>query len=126
MGDFHYAGSKGAYDYTYDGNGNLNLNNKSIDKITYNYLNLPQLVHLNTKGNITYTYDAAGNKPKVTADSTVKHSTTTLYVGPFVYQQSDTLRTQLVALIPYSLSLTKKAEQGGHITNTLQALTSTI
>ena len=54
LGDFHYTGTKGSYDYTYDGNGNLITdNNKLIDKITYNYLNLPSLVHPNTKGNIT-------------------------------------------------------------------------
>jgi hypothetical protein len=54
--------TKGSTDYSYDGNGNLIIdNNKLIDKITYNYLNLPTLVHLNTKGNIQYVYDAAGN-----------------------------------------------------------------
>jgi RHS repeat-associated protein len=93
LGDFHYIGSKGSYDYTYDGNGNLSIdNNKAIDNITYNYLNLPQLVHLNTKGNIAYTYDAAGGKiKKVTMDSTSRHSTTTLYLSGFVYQQTDTI-----------------------------------
>src|SRR5579871_2123161 len=93
LGDFHYSGSKGSYDYLYDGNGNLSIdNNKAIDKINYNYLNLPQLVHLNTKGNIAYTYDAAGDKlTKVTVDSTIRHATTTLYIGPFVYQQNDTI-----------------------------------
>jgi RHS repeat-associated protein len=94
LGDFHYnPATKGATDYTYDGNGNLITdNNKAIDNITYNYLNLPQLVHLNTKGNIVYTYDAAGEKlKKVTGDSTSRHSTTTLYLGGFVYQQTDTI-----------------------------------
>ncbi len=72
LGDFHYTGTKGSYDYTYNGNGNLITdNNKLIDKITYNFLNLPTLVHPNTKGNIVYTYDALGGKlKKVTTDST--------------------------------------------------------
>jgi len=95
LGDFHYAGTKtqGAVDYAYDDNGNLiQDNNKAIDKITYNYLNLPQLVHMNGKGNISYVYDAAGTKlAKVTADSLAKHSTTTLYIDGFVYQQTDTI-----------------------------------
>ncbi len=93
LGDFHYTGTKGSYDYTYDGDGNLITdNNKLIDKITYNYLNLPTLVHPNTKGNIVYTYDAGGNKiKKVTSDSTNRHSTTTLYINGFVYQQTDTI-----------------------------------
>jgi hypothetical protein len=60
LGDFHYAtGTKQSTDYNYDANGNLTHdNNKAIDTISHNYLNLPQLVHLNTKGNIAYTYDA--------------------------------------------------------------------
>ena len=93
LGDFHYTGTKGSYDYTYDGNGNLITdNNKLIDKITYNYLNLPTLVHPNTKGNIVYTYDAAGGKiKKVTSDSTSRHTVTTLYISGFVYQQTDTI-----------------------------------
>ena len=93
LGDFHYTGTKGSSDYTYDGNGNLITdNNKLIDKINYNYLNLPSLVHPNTKGNITYVYDAGGNKlAKVTSDSTSRHTTTTLYINGFVYQQTDTI-----------------------------------
>ena len=36
--DSHYTGTKQAYDYSYDGNGNLILdNNKAISAITYNY-----------------------------------------------------------------------------------------
>src|SRR6202000_2112862 len=94
LGDFHYKTSpKGSTDFTYDGNGNLHLdNNKAIDSISYNFLNLPQRLHVNGKGNICYTYDAGGNKlKKVTSDSLSLHSTTTLYVGPFQYQQTDTI-----------------------------------
>jgi RHS repeat-associated protein len=94
LGDFHYnPTTKGAIDYSYDGNGNLRIdNNKSIDSISYNYLNLPQQVHMNGKGNILYTYDAGGNKlRKLTTDSASRHCTTTLYLGGFVYQQSDSI-----------------------------------
>ena len=94
LGDFHYNPStKGTTDYSYDGNGNLLKDqNKGIDTIVYNFLNLPQLVHVKGKGNINYVYDANGNKyKKVTADSLAGHSTTTLYVDGFVYQQSDTI-----------------------------------
>ena len=93
LGDFHYTGTKGSYDYTYDGNGNLNIdNNKAIDKITYNYLNQPQLVHMNTRGNITYVYDAAGTElQKIVADSPANKKTTTTYVAGFVYQSTSTL-----------------------------------
>ena len=95
LGDFHYSGTKQAYDYSYDGNGNLILdNNKAISAITYNYLNLPNQVTVTAKGTITYTYDAGGNKLlKTTVDNTISPSktTTTLYLGGTVYQ-NDTLQ----------------------------------
>ncbi len=89
LGDFHYGGVKGAYDYTYDGNGNLKLdNNKGIDSIAYNYLNLPVYVHVKGKGNILYTYDAVGNKlRKQVVDSVPGMVTTTTYLSGFQYQQ---------------------------------------
>jgi len=95
LGDFHYTGTKQSYDYSYDGNGNLVLdNNKAISAITYNYLNLPNQVTVTAKGSITYTYDAGGNKLlKTTVDNTTTPSktTTTLYLGGIVYQ-NDTLQ----------------------------------
>jgi RHS repeat-associated protein len=92
--DFHYnPATKQATDYNYDGNGNLTHdNNRNIDTISYNYLNLPILVHMNGEGNVAYTYDAGGTKlSKVITDSVAKHSTTILYVSGFVYQQTDTI-----------------------------------
>jgi RHS repeat-associated protein len=94
LGDFHYNPfGKGSIDYTYDQNGNVITDfNKGISPITYNYLNLPQQVHITGKGNIIYTYDATGNKlAKVTMDSLSRHATTTLYINAFVYQQGDTI-----------------------------------
>lgn len=89
LGDFHYKGTKQAYDYTYDGDGNLTKdNNKAIDTIFYNYLNLPQQVHMKGEGNIFYTYDATGNKlQKQTIDSAAGVATTTLYLDGFQYQR---------------------------------------
>lgn len=89
LGDFHYKGVKQDSDYRYDGNGNLTLdNNKGIDTIVYNYLNLPALVHMKGKGNILYTYDAMGNKlQKQTIDSAAGLATTTLYLGGSQYQR---------------------------------------
>jgi RHS repeat-associated protein len=95
LGDLHYNGTKSSssVDYTYDGNGSLTSDyNRTIDNITYNYLNLPSLLHVNGKGNISYVYDGAGNKlAKLTADSLAHHSTTTIYLGSFIYQQTDTI-----------------------------------
>jgi RHS repeat-associated protein len=92
LGDLHYkTATKTSTDYAYDVNGNLSLdNNKAIDHIHYDYLNLPDTIHVNGKGTISYTYDAGGTKlQKLTLDSTNRHSTTTLYVDEFVYQQCD-------------------------------------
>src|SRR5665213_237890 len=94
LGDFHYnPATKQITDYNYDGNGNLTQdNNKAISSITYNFLNLAQQIHMSAKGNITYTYDASGAKlSKVVTDSISRHSTTTLYMSGFVYQQTDTI-----------------------------------
>jgi RHS repeat-associated protein len=95
LGDFHYSGTKQATDYSYDGNGNLTIdNNKAISSIVYNYLNLPNAVTVTSKGTITYTYDAGGNKLlKTTVDNTITPSKTitTTYIGGIVYQ-NDTLQ----------------------------------
>ena len=85
LGDFKDGSNIGTDDYSYDGNGNLNLdNNKAISSIAYNYLNLPNTVTVTAKGTIAYTYDAAGNKLKKTTTEGAK-ITTTLYLGPFNY-----------------------------------------
>jgi RHS repeat-associated protein len=74
-------------DYTYDANGNINIdNNKAITNITYNYLNLPQVITVLGKGTITYTYDAGGSKIKKEVAETGQPVKTTLYVGGAVYE----------------------------------------
>jgi RHS repeat-associated protein len=81
-------------DYTYDLNGNMKTDyNKSISSITYNFLNLPNIVTITGKGTITYTYDAKGNKlQKTTLDQTITPNKTTnyYYAGDYVYR-NDTL-----------------------------------
>lgn len=71
-----------AVDYSYDENGNLSTDkNKDIASITYNYLNLPQLVTLNNnKGSIEYIYDAGGSKQKKIVHESGKSDKTTLYL----------------------------------------------
>ncbi|QEC70286.1 hypothetical protein FRZ67_19020 [Panacibacter ginsenosidivorans] len=95
LGDFTEVNNNTTQDYWYDGNGNLTKdNNKSISTITYNYLNLPNVITVTGKGTITYTYDAAGNKlKKTTVDNTVSPSKTTVtdYISLFTYL-NDTLQ----------------------------------
>ncbi len=99
LGDFNDGSSGTGNDYTYDGNGNLTLdNNKGISSITYNYFNLPSVITITGKGTITYTYDAGGNKlQKVTQENgatvplngtnyTTNITTTTTYLNSFVYE----------------------------------------
>ncbi|MHA4807472.1 DUF6443 domain-containing protein [Flavitalea flava] len=89
LGDFT-DGTNTGDDYSYDANGNLNLdNNKKMSSISYNYLNLPSVINISGKGKITYTYDAAGNKlQKLTVDSTTTLPTLkkSLYLGNTVYE----------------------------------------
>lgn len=90
LGDFK-DGTNTGDDYAYDANGSMTLdNNKNINSITYNHLNLPQTITVTGKGTIEYIYDAGGNKlqKKVTEGTTV---TTTDYLSGFVYR-NDTLQ----------------------------------
>lgn len=90
LGDFKEATNNTSSDYSYDVNGSMTAdNNKAISSISYNYLNLPDSIVVTGKGNIKYTYDAAGMKlKKVTTEGSVV--TTTLYQGGAVYR-NDTL-----------------------------------
>jgi len=57
-------GNTSGNDYSYDNNGNLTKDlNKGFSSITYNFLNLPNVL---TKGatSLTYYYDAMGTKLK--------------------------------------------------------------
>ncbi len=91
LGDFHYTGAKtvgSSTDYSYDPTGNLSTDaNKGFSAITYNYMNLPLQIPVTGKGTISYVYDAVGNKlAKITADNVVGLTTTTTYIGGFIYQ----------------------------------------
>ncbi|TDB58550.1 DUF6443 domain-containing protein [Arundinibacter roseus] len=67
-------------DFSYDENGNLTADlDRQISSIAYNYLNLPRRVTLPGK-NMDYTYDASGQKHRMTVNGTV-----TSYEGNFEY-----------------------------------------
>ena len=76
-------------DYTYDANGNMVTdNNKGISNISYNHLDLPTAVTVNTSehnGNIQFIYDATGAKLRKIA-TTGSAVTTTDYASGFVYK----------------------------------------
>ncbi len=76
----------GASDYSYDANGNLLIDGNRGATLTYNYLNLPQTVTINSK-TFTYDYDASGTKHKYYGDTVnIK------YAGAFEYDGSDALK----------------------------------
>ncbi|MGE7776565.1 DUF6443 domain-containing protein [Chitinophaga sp. NPDC101104] len=83
------------FDYTYNQNGSLITDkNKDITAITYNHLQLPQLITITGKGTIAFEYDASGIKLKKTVtDNTVTPAkvTRTNYLPGLVYE-NDTLR----------------------------------
>jgi RHS repeat-associated protein len=141
------------YDYGYDINGNMITDrNKDISgatgidqttggAITYNHLNLPWIITVAGKGNITYSYDAAGNKlQKTTTENNVSitHNntaytaitviTTTDYVAGFVYESKSYSNSTLHTALGYTDKLQFTGHEEGRIranyTNT--ALPNTI
>ncbi len=90
LGDFKETTNNTSQDYSYDGNGNMTVdNNKAIGNIHYNHLNLPDSITVTSKGTIKYTYDAAGNKLKKVTTEGAKVTTTLYLFGNFV---NDTLQ----------------------------------
>lgn len=83
-----YDGNTVSIDFFYDPNGNLiRDDNKGIDPITYNHLNLPTTIVINTpqhNGTISYIYDATGIKLQKTVGST-----STQYAGNYIYQNGN-------------------------------------
>ena len=73
-------------DYEYDVNGNMYQDdNKNITNITYNHLNLPTSIDIDS-GNISYIYDATGVKLQktISAPSNVMD-----YINGYVYENGE-------------------------------------
>ncbi len=77
-----------AQNYDYDANGNQTRNaDKRISSITYNHLNLPEIVTFSGSiGRIEYSYDAEGNKLRQQVYNNTTLSSTTDYIGEFVFR----------------------------------------
>ncbi len=93
-----HTGTSADPDYEYDHNGNMIKDlNKDIVSITYNHLNLPEVI---TKGDgryIEYIYDASGIKLSQTvyeANGDVQKRTD--YLGEFIYETDASGNTELV------------------------------
>ena len=86
-GGFEFKnGANAADEYSYDANGNLTKDlNKGISGITYNFLNLPNVVTFSDGSTITYTYGADGTKLR-TVHKIASTTTTTDYCGNVVYE----------------------------------------
>ncbi|MDQ0636544.1 RHS repeat-associated protein [Pedobacter sp. W3I1] len=70
-------------DYEYDANGNSTKDGLNGFRLTYNYLNLPATA-IRTTGtpvNLSYTYDASGNKLAKTSNGSVRN-----YIGGIEYK----------------------------------------
>ncbi|MFX1708998.1 DUF6443 domain-containing protein [Chitinophaga sp. CC14] len=84
--------TSGEADYTYDKNGNITIDkNKGILSITYNHLNLPEIITFSGNSSIAFQYSADGTKLKKTViDNTTSPLKTivTNYDNGFEYQNS--------------------------------------
>ncbi|RLD83078.1 MAG: hypothetical protein DRJ10_04200 [Bacteroidetes bacterium] len=80
-------------EYGYDNNGNMFWDeNKSIDNISYNHLNLPEIIDIIGKGRISYLYDVAGNKLRMEVFDESNNLLKKLsYIGSFVYDMQNEL-----------------------------------
>ncbi|MDD5508423.1 MAG: RHS repeat-associated core domain-containing protein, partial [Bacteroidales bacterium] len=73
-------------EYTYDANGNMIMDmNKGIISITYNHLNLPEVIKFEDNLRIEYLYNANGVKLQKRYYVNNLLNTTTDYSGEFVY-----------------------------------------
>ena len=86
-GGFEFKnGANAADEYSYDANGNLTKDlNKGISGITYNFLNLPNVLTFSDGSTITYTYGADVTKLR-TVHKIGSTTTTTDYCGNVVYE----------------------------------------
>lgn len=76
-------------DYTYDDNGNLTADrNKNILKVTYNILNLPEVVTFVSGAKIQFTYNAFGDKISKLYTPIAGNAILTEYFSGFQYQNS--------------------------------------
>ena len=83
-------GTNTGNDYTYDDNGNLiSDKNKDITSITYNHLNLPNIITFVNGNTITWLYDAAGVKlQKQTYEYANNTTNTKDYIGGIEYNNN--------------------------------------
>lgn len=98
---FNENGATNTIDYDYDANGNMYKDeNKGIEEITYNHLNLPISIQFKDDNDeskrIGYIYTANGNKLRKYTHDGSKESTTTDYVGAFIYETTDDLEIQFI------------------------------
>jgi RHS repeat-associated protein len=84
------AQTNAAEQYGYDANGNMTSDaNKSISSITYNHLNLPLKIAFASAGNISYIYNAAGQKVQKRVGRTgVSNDAVTDYLDGFQYENA--------------------------------------
>lgn len=97
LGDFK-DGLNSGNDYAYDENGNavsdMNKRIEGNNGIKYNYLDKPEQIYIEDKGDIVFVYDADGNKlqkiftPK---DSDEGYSKITTYINGFIYEETKVL-----------------------------------
>ena len=88
--DFNDNGTYNSEEYFYDANGNMvQDDNKGIENIVYNYLNLPQEITLSGNRKIEYIYDASGNKLTQVIKVNGQVVGKTDYINGYIYKDDE-------------------------------------
>ncbi len=93
--DEGYKKNSTTTNYSYDANGNMIQDKlKLIDKITYNYLNLPDTIFFTTGQRVKYIYSATGQKLRkiVINNNAIDYTASLDYCGNFVYNLNSQLQ----------------------------------
>ena len=90
--DYPGLSSTNSLHFSYDNNGNMTYEPYKMMSLTYNRLNLPEVINFGSNKKISYFYTASGQKVRQTVENTGS-LTKVDYCGPFVYETVNGVRS---------------------------------
>jgi RHS repeat-associated protein len=90
--DYPGLSSTNSLQFVYDNNGNMTYEPYKLMSLTYNRLNLPEVINFGSNKKISYFYTAAGQKVRQVVE--IPGTLTKVdYCGPFVYETNNGVRS---------------------------------